>query len=181
MNIRSYILTRFSLRRFTKGFTRKGSAGFTLIEVLIAVSIFSVALIGLASLATQSMKATETGKRLSQAVNMANLNLEALRAVPYANVQSTGTDGGIGRSCGSAAGTPPVFTCTPSSPTTTFESLVFTWSYTVTYIDLDGDSTYYSTNPVIDSGDIKRIDLTVTWTDLFGGHTYSIAALRSKI
>jgi type II secretion system protein I len=173
MNIRRYIPFKAGLG--------KGSAGFTLIEVLIAVSIFSVALIGLASLATQSMQATETGKRVTQAVNIANLKLEALRAVPYANVQSTGTDGGMGRSCGSAAGTPPVFTCTPTSPTETFENLVFTWSYTVTYIDLNGDSAYYSTDPVIDSGDMKKIDLTVSWTDLLGGHSYSITALRSKI
>lgn len=173
MSIRKYIPFKPSLR--------KGSAGFTLIEVLIAVSIFSIALIGLASLATQSMKATETGKRLSQAVNMGNMKLEALRAVPYVNVQSTGVDGGTGRVCGSAVGTPPVFSCTPTSATEIFEEMTFTWSYTVTYVDLDGDSTYYSTDPVIDSGDMKRIDLTVTWTDLFGSHTFSIAALRSKI
>ena len=160
---------------------REGSEGFTLIEVLIAVSIFSVALIALASLATQGMKATETGKRLSQAVNVANHKIEAMKAVPYANIQSTGTDGGMGRTCGGAAGTPPVFTCTPTSPTETYESLSFTWSYTVTYIDLDGDSGYYMTSPVIDPGDMKRIDLTVTWTDLFGGHTVTVVTLRSKI
>lgn len=172
MNIRRYLPFRAG---------GKGDEGFTLIEVLIAVSIFAVALIALASLATQGMKATESGKRLSQAVNVANQKLEALKAVPYANIQSTGVDGGIGRSCGSAAGTPPVFSCTPTSATETFENLSFTWSYEVTYIDLDGDSVYYSTDPVIDSGDMKRIDLTVTWTDLFGGHTLTITALRSKI
>lgn len=152
--------------------------GFTLIEVLLAVLILAVALTALAGLAGSTIKSTETGKSRTQAVNLAAEKIEALSSIPYYDIQSSGTDGGITRTCTALSGTPPVCTCTPSPNTVTLGNMQFTWSWQVTYIDLDDDGSYYSFAPVIQTTDMKRIDISVTWSDLFGSHTITIPALR---
>ena len=59
--------------------------------------------------------------------------------------------------------------------------MYFTWYWTVEYIDLDNDTVYYSTDPIIDSNDIKKVTVVVQWTDLFGPHTVTLPILRSKV
>lgn len=156
--------------------------GFTLIEVLIAMALLSFGLMAVASLAGTIIKATESGRKQTQAVNLAVEKLEMLKAIPYADIQSTGGSGGITRAC---AGASPTFTCTPngaagtsSAPTVTINNAAFTWNWTVTYVDLDGDAVVVEATGNADSRDIKRIDLTVTWTDLFGAHSTKLTVLR---
>ncbi|MBI5599533.1 MAG: prepilin-type N-terminal cleavage/methylation domain-containing protein [Deltaproteobacteria bacterium] len=163
--------------------------GFTILEILIALAMLSVALIALAGLATQSMKATESGKRLTQALNLASEKMEALQAIPYANVQTTNgadltADGNIARTCVLTTPTPPLYTCTPTAGTfspSPADNMQFTWWWTVRYVDLDNDGVYYSTNPAIDQNDMKKIDVTVTWADIFGAHTTTLQSLRSRV
>jgi len=156
--------------------------GFTVLEVLISITVLSIALIALASLATQGMRATETGKRLTQALNIGTEKLESLKAIPYANIQSDGNDGGITRDCALTGSPPPLYTCTPSPAAVSPDSVMyFTWYWTVEYIDLDSDTVYYSTDPIIDSNDIKKVTVVVQWTDLFGPHTVTLPLLRSKV
>ena len=84
-------------------------AGFTLVEVLIAVFITSIALIALASLAGTAIKATEAGRKRTQAANLATQKLEALKKVPYSKIQTTDTSATAGhiedlrRPCGNGA------------------------------------------------------------------------------
>jgi prepilin-type N-terminal cleavage/methylation domain-containing protein len=175
-----------------------GDKGFTMMEVLIAMVVLAVALIGLASLATSNLKSTDSARRLTQALNLAMEKMEVLEAVPFANLQfahslPVSEDGNVNRACSGAAGTPPVFTCTPSGaegsisdPTVTIDGMVFTWGWTVTYVNLDNDTEYYagtggSGAPVIDSRDLKRLDLTVSWRDIFGPHTTTFTLLRSRL
>lgn len=154
--------------------------GFTLIEVLIAMALLSFGLMAVASLAGTIIKATESGRKQTQAVHLAVEKLEMLKAIPYADIQSG--DSGITRDC---AGASPTFTCTPNgaagtsfAPTVTIDNAVFTWNWTVTYVDLDGDAVVVEATGNADSRDIKRIDLTVTWTDLFGAHSTKLTVLR---
>lgn len=156
--------------------------GFTLIEVLIAMALLSFGLMAVASLAGTIIKATESGRKQTQAVNLAVEKLEMLKAISYANIQSTGSDSGITRVC---TGTSPTFTCSPngaaetsSDPTVTIDNAVFTWNWTVTYVNLDNDTRVVEDSGVADSRDIKRIDLTVTWRDLFGSHSTKLTVLR---
>jgi type IV pilus modification protein PilV len=152
--------------------------GFTLIEVLIAITILAIAITALAGLAGSSMKSTDTGKRRTQAVNLAMESLESLKAVPYYNIQSTGNDGGVTRTCSALTGTPPTATCVPSPGAVTIGNMQFSWTWKVTYVDLNNNGAYYSVAPIIETTDMKRIDITVTWTDLFGSHTITIPTLR---
>lgn len=147
--------------------------GFSLIEVLIAVTVVSVAILGLLSIVGSTMKAVEVGKRQTQAVNLAAGRLEMLKAVPAKNIQSTGTDGAVARTCNGAS---PTFTCIPTTPVITIGNADYTWWWKVTYVDLDGDSNYEE-DGAADGRDIKRIDVSVSWTDLVGSHETTLAIL----
>src|SRR3989338_4404356 len=54
--------------------------GFTLIEVLVAMSIFAIAVLGLAVGATSVMRANQTGLHSTMATNLAQDKLEELKA-----------------------------------------------------------------------------------------------------
>lgn len=165
----------------------KDNRGFTLIEVLVALSILAVALFGLLSMVGSTLRATESGKRQTQAVHLASEKLEMIKAIPYNNIQQSGDgtqsgDQAVIRSC---AGASPTFTCTPSGangtdsdPTVNIGNMLYTWQWVVTYIDLDGDGVLEEANEIADSGDIKKIDMTVTWTDLLGLHNTTLTVLR---
>lgn len=64
------------------------SYGFTLIEVLIALVILSVAFLGLAGLMVQTTKNTSFGGLMTEAVTLAQDKLEELRATSWNNLGS---------------------------------------------------------------------------------------------
>ncbi len=68
----------FSLRPF--GQALKSRAGFSLIEVLVAIGIFSFAMLGLAVGAVTITKANKTSQFHTMATNMAQDKAEQLRA-----------------------------------------------------------------------------------------------------
>lgn len=76
------------------------SKGFTLIEVLIALVILSVAFLGLAGLMVQTTKNNSFGGRMTEAATFAQDKLEELRAVSWVTI-TPGSD----RKTGSAIGT----------------------------------------------------------------------------
>lgn len=66
-------------------------AGFTLIEVLVAMSIFAIAVLGLAVGATSVMRANQTGLYTTIATNLAQDRLEELKSRTPANINTTGS------------------------------------------------------------------------------------------
>jgi prepilin-type N-terminal cleavage/methylation domain-containing protein len=63
--------------------------GFTLIEVLVAMTIAAVGFLGLAATHMTSVRATVLGRNVSLATNLANEAIETLRRTPYAEIVST--------------------------------------------------------------------------------------------
>jgi type IV pilus assembly protein PilV len=63
-------------------------AGFSLIEVLVAVSIFAVGMLGLASGAISIMRANKTAQFHTMATNLAQEKLEQLKSTSVAFVSS---------------------------------------------------------------------------------------------
>jgi prepilin-type N-terminal cleavage/methylation domain-containing protein len=66
----------------SRGVARFLSKGFTVIEVLVAISIFSVAILGLAVGATSVMRANQVSYNHTTASNLAQDKLEELKARP---------------------------------------------------------------------------------------------------
>ncbi len=68
--------------------------GFTLIEVLVAMSIFAIAVLGLAVGATSVMRANQMGLYTTIATNLAQDRLEELKSRTAANI-TAGSETGL--------------------------------------------------------------------------------------
>ena len=68
--------------------TLKSGRGFTLVEILIAVFILAVALIGLISVTVMIIKSNDFSRRMTTATTLAKDKLEQVKRLPYNNVAS---------------------------------------------------------------------------------------------
>jgi type IV pilus assembly protein PilV len=160
---------------------RKGEAGFTLVELLVALTILSIGLLGLAGLATNAMKASNNALSITQASNIAQDRLELLLGVNISNLNATDlitTNLELRRTCVQidTALARPKWSCTPAS-SVWLDNNEYTWNYSVTHVDLDGNGA-----AVLSHDALLRIDLNVYWTDILWGvqKSLSTTALRSS-
>jgi prepilin-type N-terminal cleavage/methylation domain-containing protein len=89
--------------------------GFTVIEVLVAMAIFSVAVLGLAVGATTVMRANQTSYFNTVATNLAQDKLEQFKAMPSTSLPSC-----------------PLYTSPGCSDTQSASGLTFTRSWQIT-------------------------------------------------
>ena len=68
-----------------------GNTGYSLLEILVAMAIFSIVSVALISSITSSMKINHASKRLTQATVLAHDTLEALSARPVARESGADT------------------------------------------------------------------------------------------
>ena len=73
--------------------TRKSSQGFSLVEVLIALIVMSVGMLGIAGMYVQSMQAGRTSMLRHHAVNLAGDVADRIRANPAAGAAYVATQG----------------------------------------------------------------------------------------
>ncbi len=66
----------------------KESRGFSLIEVLIALVILAISLLGMSALMARTTRNTSTGGHLTEAATFAQDQLEGVKVIPYANLVS---------------------------------------------------------------------------------------------
>ena len=72
---------------------RRGEGGFTLIEVIIAIAILSIGLLGVASMQTASIRGNHLGYRYTEGTTLAQDRLEWLFTRPYTDASlSAGTN-----------------------------------------------------------------------------------------
>lgn len=83
----------FRNHNFSKAF-QKGEAGFSLIEVLIALSIFTIGILGVASLVISSINENALARRLTEATALAEDRLESMLALPYEDINTGQTTEG---------------------------------------------------------------------------------------
>jgi type IV pilus assembly protein PilV len=62
---------------------RDGEAGFTLLEVIAAVSILTVGLLAVASMQTAAIQSNDKAYRVSEGATLAQNRIEALMGLPY--------------------------------------------------------------------------------------------------
>jgi prepilin-type N-terminal cleavage/methylation domain-containing protein len=95
---------------------RSSNKGFTLIEVLVAMTMFAVAFTGLASLMTGTMRANLLAVRMTEASTRGRDKIEEVRNQGVATACTNGSAGQFSWTCASAAG-----------PMGTTEVTVATW------------------------------------------------------
>jgi len=143
-------------------------AGFTLLEVVVALAIVAIALVPLLRLHLLSLDATVRAQDLTTAVLLAQGRMAAMRAFPD-----------------------------PGEEDGTFEDpelTRFRWHTTVTEYTLGGSGSVSSpgsgssTSPGSPSGsgpettsvEVRRIEVTVRWTDGQGERSYTLEAYASR-
>jgi type IV pilus modification protein PilV len=67
--------------------------GFTLLEVLFALAIFSIGLLAVNAMTTMTIKSNYMSKNLTTAVHLAQNKLDALKAGSYASVVDSSESG----------------------------------------------------------------------------------------
>jgi type IV pilus modification protein PilV len=72
-----------------KEFTHQKDNGFTLLEVLFALAIFSIGLLAINAMTTMVIKSNYKSKNLTTAVHLAQNKLDELKAGSYASVVDT--------------------------------------------------------------------------------------------
>jgi prepilin-type N-terminal cleavage/methylation domain-containing protein len=131
--------------------------GFTLIEVLVALGVFSVALLGLEKMHLTAIQVNTVANRLTQATTLAQDRVERFMAMPYDDpLLADTTAKGIPTSYPNA-GHPD-----PSPPPQ---------GYTIRW-DVDTD---------VPSVGIKTINIFVTWNNLRASKTFSLSMRKSNL
>jgi prepilin-type N-terminal cleavage/methylation domain-containing protein len=91
----------------------KRERGFTLVELLIALALSMIGLLGLMALQISAIKGNASSRNFAEATALAQEKLEKLQVVPYANVAA---------STETALGANPASTQTPYTRTVTIIS-----------------------------------------------------------
>jgi len=126
---------------------RKNAAnGFTLIEVLVAMCIFAIAVLGLAIGATSVMRANQTGLNSTMATNWAQDKLEELKAKTVAAL--------------------------PTCPTYTTSGCSDIKTASGSAVNFNRSWQIISNSPVTG---VNRVDVKVDWTD-YTTHTLTVSS-----
>lgn len=126
---------------------RRATRGFSLIEVLLALGIFSVVLLAILPLFSMATYGTQTARDLSRATALARTYVDKMRNMPYAQIaECPGTVGDPNNVCA-----PPAAEVAANAP------------FTVTWTVQRANGTAYSFPPnAPPSPDLKRVTVTVT-------------------
>lgn len=74
----------------------KEQHGFTLLEIMIAIFVFSVGLLGLATMQVSAVRGNNFSETLTEAANLATDRMEKITAAGYDTVADTDDDGADG-------------------------------------------------------------------------------------
>lgn len=136
--------------------TRRPDDGFTVVEVVIALSILLIALMGLVTAMSFSAQAAQSTEVRMRAVNLANERIERARNLAYDDVGLTYSGGGFGTVPGSIL-----------TPETVGEFVVAT--------DID-----WARDPVTMRAEYKRITVTIGWSHPSSGTISVSSAIFGK-
>lgn len=83
--------------------TYKGQKGFTLVEVMVAIAVLTVGLLGAAAMQSDSVSRNALAVRTTKSATWAENTMERLMALPYTHAdlqESANTPGAAGLNCG---------------------------------------------------------------------------------
>ena len=129
-----------------------GQQGFTIIEVMIALVIFAIGVLGLAAMQIDFIQGNATARGFTEAANQASDKIEELAAVDY-------TDSDLNLA---AAGSPHTETVGD-----------YSLSWTVENPEIDATPGLSG-----DEGAYKHIQLTVNWNDRTTARSFTLDTMR---
>jgi prepilin-type N-terminal cleavage/methylation domain-containing protein len=68
---------------------KEGSRGFTLIELVVAILIFAIGIVGIMKMHQASIQANSYSMQLTQAMNIVEDKIDFLRGIPFTNAAMT--------------------------------------------------------------------------------------------
>ena len=139
-------------------YLNKPRNGFSLIEALIALFVFLVAILGIFSTLNLSYKTNMSNLVMSEAVKVAQQEINKVKTLPFDNV----TD--------SYLNPPGLSSCDPSNPNASVKRQIR--NLTISY------GRYYEVRQL--SPNIKEVKLTVCWDYQGKKHDYVITTIISK-
>ncbi len=129
-----------------------GENGFTLMEVMIALVIFSIGVLGLAAMQIDFIQGNATALGVTEAAHQASDKMEELMAVNY-------TDSALDLA---AVGSPHTETTGD-----------YTLDWTVQHPDLDASGTVNN-----DEAAFKHVQLTISWNDNTDSRSFIVDSMR---
>ncbi len=115
--------------------------GFTLIELVVAILVFAVGILGIAKMQTISVKGTSYGMHYSQALNIAQDKIEELKPLSMTACNTFNV------------GSPSIAEYTKKAPAgTNTDDTDYTIRYDVTRVA---------------SSDTRQVQMTVSWSETF--------------
>lgn len=84
-------------KRGTEFRAMQNNAGFTIIEVVIAISILAVGLLGVAAMQTSAIQVNSAAGRMTTRINWAQDKMEELKAMPFSDpwLEASGNPTGV--------------------------------------------------------------------------------------
>jgi type II secretion system protein I len=79
------------MKAFGKSTFRAGKAGFTILEVMVAISILAVGLMAVFTAQSRSITGNTNANRQTEAMTLAQDKMEELLALPYEDLDATGS------------------------------------------------------------------------------------------
>ncbi len=143
---------------------RAKNDGFSLIEVLVSLTILAVGLLALALLQTTAIKGNETANKSTVATELAQEMLEQFRRVGWANVLSQANTTAFN------ASTTPVYASLPGAAGNS--------------VTVRGTAYYriWRVDPNVANATLKTITVWTCWQDDRGGwHNVMLVAQRSSV
>lgn len=154
-----------------RGRRAQDEEGFTLIEMMVSLTMFAILSTALAGVFYASLRTATSSTQRSKAAALATRETEALKAIPYDNLGFYSSQAGYlatfeGRTTVTLGGVIPVDANAQTEPraTTTVGPTSFSIVRNVVWADTAGPATTYAQA-------YKRTTVQVTWTDGMGPHT----------
>lgn len=144
----------------------KNAAGFTLVEVLVALFILSVGILGVSNMFIIAIKANALGRNLTVANRLAQNLMEQVKTQTFGEVLND-LCSNTGISNCSVSGTAATATFKEAEATGGLNAL----TYTVTL-------TQVVNSPITG---LNTVTVTVAWRDAYGNHTTKVITYMEKV
>lgn len=135
----------------------KSEAGYSMVEVMVAILILAVAIIPMVGMFDAGLRAAVVGSNYDQARALANSNLEKVEAMSYQNASAVYK---------------PVNAPTPGSPVSCDQG-IYTCTVTTKYASLNSGSVA----PDPSARTMMQVEVRVSWNN---GGPYSTTGLKVK-